>query len=36
MDYQKTHNPYDFANPVNDPKLFAGRSNDLSLEFVKN
>ena len=25
MDYSQFPNPYDFANPVNDPNLFAGR-----------
>ncbi len=29
MDYSKLHNPYDFANPVMDPKLFAGRRDQL-------
>jgi hypothetical protein len=29
MDYSQLPNPYDFANPVNDPDLFAGRKNQL-------
>jgi len=29
MDYSQLPNPYDFANPVNDPNLFAGRSSVL-------
>jgi hypothetical protein len=29
MDYSKLPNPYDFANPVNDPKIFAGRKTEL-------
>ena len=29
MDFSKLHNPFDFANPVMDPKLFAGRKSEL-------
>ncbi|MBV5342625.1 hypothetical protein JZU68_03085, partial [bacterium] len=29
MDYSSHPNPYDFANPVNDPNLFAGRKSTL-------
>lgn len=29
MDYSELPNPYDFANPVNNPNLFAGRSSIL-------
>jgi hypothetical protein len=41
MDYSKLPNPYDFANPVNDPKLFAGRHIELEeinyyLDHAKN
>lgn len=26
---QRYYNPYDFINPVRDPKLFAGRQEEL-------
>src|SRR5215216_2866936 len=29
MDYSSLPNPYDFANPVNDPSLFAGRVSEM-------
>jgi len=29
MEYSKLPNPYDFANPVNDRKLFAGRASEI-------
>ncbi len=29
MDYSKLHNPYDFANPVNEPDLFVGRNTEI-------
>ncbi len=30
MDYTKLPNPYDFANPVMDPELFAGRTKEIN------
>jgi AAA+ ATPase superfamily predicted ATPase len=37
MDFSKMHNPFDFANPVNDPKLFAGRKSELEdIEYYLN
>jgi Cdc6-like AAA superfamily ATPase len=37
MDFSKLHNPFDFANPVIDPKLFAGRKNELEdIEYYLN
>src|SRR5258706_7337183 len=30
MDNSKTYNPYDFAYPVRDRKLFAGRSQEIA------
>ena len=29
MNYSELINPYDFANPVTEEKLFAGRSDEL-------
>ena len=29
MDLSKLPNPYDFANPINDPDLFAGRAKEI-------
>ena len=29
MDLFKLPNPYDFANPVNDPQLFVGREPEI-------
>ena len=29
MDIQNYNNPYDFANPVNDPELFSGRKKEI-------
>lgn len=37
MDFSKLHNPFDFANPVIDPKLFAGRKSELEdIEYYLN
>ena len=37
MDYSKFYNPFDYANPVMDPKLFAGRKNELEeIEYYLN
>lgn len=37
MDFSKLYNPYDFANPVIDPKLFAGRKGELEeIEYYLN
>lgn len=29
MDFKNLHNPYDFANPVRDPHVFAGRNREI-------
>jgi hypothetical protein len=37
MDFANMHNPFDFANPVIDPKLFAGRNSELEeIEYYLN
>lgn len=37
MDFAKLHNPFDFANPVIDPQLFAGRKSELEdIEYYLN
>ncbi len=37
MDFSKLHNPFDFANPVMNPKLFAGRKSELEdIEYYLN